>query len=368
MSSNNLTIFPEFATTSTSLNLVHCIEQFESGRGSVYIIDEKGEYTGFAVTKKSFRKIWQSIDDSIVAVPSIDNDADNQKKLQQALQIFNKYPTLAEIPLIKNNRIMAVIISEFPAAPKNFLWDKITDRHIVNIGMAKYNKIYLSSLENQDIFDFYNTWSTRLPLIPLGNNNIMQAIHDDNSLLIYAEDLFPECNKLSVIELWNKLITYVIKQNANFCYISKEYATVKENETNNLALFVQKFDQGFHAVSIVDENDKFISVVLRSTFKQDFPKKNFRRWNNLYIDYSDDEGMMRLEIAKWCFGTARRELPILKNFLLLYMDQKNKFYVEKFLDFLQYILHHLHNSKYLHNDNQNKYRNHYIFHLILIEI
>ncbi|MBR1396357.1 MAG: hypothetical protein IJ563_02340, partial [Selenomonadaceae bacterium] len=61
MSDKNLTIVPAFATTGTSLNLIHCIEEFDSGRNNVYIIDENGDYTGFAVTKNSFRKIWNSI-------------------------------------------------------------------------------------------------------------------------------------------------------------------------------------------------------------------------------------------------------------------------------------------------------------------
>ena len=31
MKDNNLTILSNFATTSTSLNLIHCIEEFDSG-------------------------------------------------------------------------------------------------------------------------------------------------------------------------------------------------------------------------------------------------------------------------------------------------------------------------------------------------
>ena len=50
-----------------------------------------------------------------------------------------------------------------------------------------------------------------------------------------------------------------------------------------------------------------------SKFSEDFPKKNFRRWSNLYIDYTDNEESLKWEIAKWCFGTSRKEIPILRN-------------------------------------------------------
>ena len=81
-------------------------------------------------------------------------------------------------------------------------------------------------------------------MVPLGNDNIISAIHDENSLLIYAEDVFPECNKMSIYEFWDKLIMYLIKFNTNFCYISSEYAAINIKDVGNRALFIQNFDKG----------------------------------------------------------------------------------------------------------------------------
>ena len=320
----NLNILSDFATTTTSLNLVHCIESFDIGFNNIYIIDEDGEYSGFAVTKDSFKKIWKSIDDSFVNVPGIIEHNDNEKILQQSLQIFAKNPELTEIPILKNNRIISIITYVLPKQPEGFIWSNIADNNL-SPDMRNYKKIYLSSLENQDILNFYNCFSTRLPLIPLGNDNLMEALNDEENLLIYIEDLFPKRNnKLSVIDLWNKLVIYALNQMKNFCYISSEYATVKQSESQNLALFVQKFDQGFHSVYIVDENDNdnFVATVLRSKFREDFPKRNFRRWNNLYINYSDNEEELKFEIAKWCFGTSRKELPMLLDRKVVYSGVK----------------------------------------------
>lgn len=309
----NLQILPNFATTNTSLNLIHCIEEFDSGFNSVYILDENGEYTGFAVTKDSFKKIWKSIDDSLVSVPRINDTSDNQEILNQAIKIFSNSTNLLEIPLLKNNRISAIVTVDTFKQPQGFIWSNITDSRL-SPDMREYNKIYLSSLENRDILNFYNCWGTRLPLIPLGNDNLMEAIQPkEDTLIVYAEDFFPDCNKISIDKLWNKLVIYALNQMLNFCYISENWASVKQSDSHNLALFIQKFDQGFHAVSIVDEEDKFVELVVRSTFREDFPKKNFRRWNNLYIDYSDDETAIKWNIANWCFGTSRRELPILRD-------------------------------------------------------
>ena len=166
---------------------------------------------------------------------------------------------------------------------------------------------------NLNILSEFATTDTSLNLI-LGKNNLMKAVKDEENLLIYVEDLFPDRNnKLTVTELWNNLAIYVLNKMEKFCYISSEFATIKQNESHNLDLFIQKFDQGFNSVYIVDENENFLVTVLRSKFCEDFPKKNFRRWNNLYIDYSDDEETLKWEIAKWCFGTSRKELPILHN-------------------------------------------------------
>ncbi|MBR1730487.1 MAG: hypothetical protein IJ728_13300 [Selenomonadaceae bacterium] len=308
----NLNIFSNFATTGTSLNLIKCIEAFDFGYNNIYILDEEGSYTGFAVTKKSFKKIWQSIDDSLVSVPGIDDQSNDQAMLQKILKIIQDNPSLNEIPLLKNNQVNSVVTPAMPKSAKGFEWKNISDVNLLP-EVRNYKKIYLSSLENQDISNFYNCWSTRLPLIPLGNDNLMQAINDPDSLLIYSEDLFPECNKINIIKFWDKLVIYALNQMVNFCYISKNFASVKQNESNNLAFYIQKFDQGFHTVSIIDENNNFIECVMRSTFRDDFPKKNFRRWNNLYIDNLENEEQLKFEIAKWCFGTARRELPILIN-------------------------------------------------------
>lgn len=122
MSNNlNLNILSEFATTSTSLNLIHCIEEFDIGHNNVYILDENGFYTGFAVTKSSFRKIWKNIEDSFVSVPGINEDNNKQEILQQSLQIFSKNPELNEIPILKNNKIISVITYILPKQPEGFI-------------------------------------------------------------------------------------------------------------------------------------------------------------------------------------------------------------------------------------------------------
>ena len=309
----NLKILPTFATTTTSLNLIHCIESFDAGFNNVYILDENGDYSGFAVTKDSFKKIWKNIDDSLVSVSGIIEQNDNQKILQQSLQIFSKNPQLTEIPILKNNRVVSVITYLLPNASNNFNWHAINDNRLLP-EMRDYKKIYLSSLENQDILNFYNCWSTRLPLIPLGNKNLMDSVKfEDDVLLVYAEDFFPDCNKIGIVNLWNKLVVYALKQMMRFCHINQHWASIKQNDSHNLALFIQKFDQGYQAVNIVDESDNFLELVVISTFRDDFPQKNFRKWNNLYVNYSDDEETLKWDIVNWCFGTARKEIPIIRN-------------------------------------------------------
>ena len=118
---------------------------------------------------------------------------------------------------------------------------------------------------------------------------------------------------MSFYVFWDKGVNYELKKLTNYCYISSKWASIKQSESHNLALFIQKFDQGFYSVFIVDENDEFIAMTTFYTFKKDFPKKNFRRWNNVYIDYSDNEDVLKGETIKWSFATSRREIPILRD-------------------------------------------------------
>lgn len=65
---------------------------------------------------------------------------------------------------------------------------------------------------NLNILSEFATTDTSLNLI-LGKNNLMKAVKDEENLLIYVEDLFPDRNnKLTINELWNNLAIYALNK------------------------------------------------------------------------------------------------------------------------------------------------------------
>lgn len=48
-------------TSGKNLDVIACIRRFDSGREQIYLTDGEGRYTGRAITKNSFKFIWNDL-------------------------------------------------------------------------------------------------------------------------------------------------------------------------------------------------------------------------------------------------------------------------------------------------------------------
>ena len=152
----------------------------------------------------------------------------------------------------------------------------------------------------------------RLKLTWLTPANIYEALHGEDCLLIYSTDVFPQCNKIGIHELWNRLLVKKIGNLMRFCYVRDQPPLIAENELSTYKL-IQKFDNGAFSVTVVDEDENFIGTVTRETFCRDFPGKSFWVQRNLFLSAEDDETATRRKAAETFLETGIREIPLVRD-------------------------------------------------------
>jgi len=190
----------------------------------------------------------------------------------------------------------------------NFLWQKLS---WPTKYFEAYEKIYLANLDDEPLLNFYKCFNGRMQLAPLSPHNFDSALREKKSLLIYVEDTFPPCNKISVYELWNKFSAEKIAHLIKFCYINSKPAIIRKGELSAKNL-IQKFDDNAFSVVITDDQENFIGTVTRSDFRRDFLRKNFSVRRELFLNFSEDELQIKNSMAQKFLVESALELPIVK--------------------------------------------------------
>ena len=160
--------------------------------------------------------------------------------------------------------------------------------------------------------NFYRCFNGRLKLTWFTPANIYEALHGEDCLLIYSTDVFPQCNKIGIHELWNRLLVKKIGNLMRFCYVRDQPPLIAENELSAYKL-IQKFDNGAFSVTVVDEDENFIGTVTRETFCRDFPGKSFWVQRNLFLSAEDGETATRRKAAETFLETGIREIPLVRD-------------------------------------------------------
>ena len=191
----------------------------------------------------------------------------------------------------------------------NFEWQKVswpTDY------FCAYEKIYLANLEDEALLNFYNCFNGRTQLALLNPDNFDLALREKDSLLIYVEDTFPPCNKISVNELWDKFLAEKIKHLIKFCYIKSEPAIIREEDLSAKKL-IQKFDDNAFSVAVTDKQGNFVAAITQDTFGKAFLEKKFGARRDMFLNFSEDELKIKTSMAQKFLAEGVLELPIVKD-------------------------------------------------------
>lgn len=245
-------------------------------------------------------------------VPGLREDTEIALMARQVDEIEERQPYLDELPLLDGEGRIMRVLTKSPVLVESheFAWGGLEKGYLPS-KFRKYDKIYLSSLENHDIFEFYGAWKDKLSLEILSSDNISNAFHGKDNLLIYAADVFPECNKISIFEFWDTAARFWIEKKLSFVLLKDDWASLTEVEADSLDKIIRCFDDGNKSVVVIDEVGTYKSTIISSTFARDFPSRHIARWNNIFAYYQENKKHLRRDVATICFASARRDVPIL---------------------------------------------------------
>ena len=269
---------------------------------------------GLALIKPFFKRVWENPQLALVKVPGLREGTEITLMTQLVDEIEERQPYLEEIPLLDGEGRITRVLVKSPSPQviesSNYRW------HALEFMSSKVNeldKIYISSLEHPDILDFYRVWKGRLPLEILNANNISKALAGENTLLIYGADVYPDCPKIGIEMFWYSCVEHWIEKKVSWTLLKTDFASITKSQLNRLDCQIRLFDQGYQSIAVMDENGIYESTLIPSTFLADFPSRHFRSWGNLFVPYQGDSEQVKKRVLAMCFGTARREVPLVAN-------------------------------------------------------
>ena len=292
------------------VNLINCIKIFDTGAENIYLVDEQGHYSGAALTRRSFMGVWESGEFRAEPLKAIDISllsADKDYVLTVVREVFGEYGgSIVELPILSDNvPVMRIAFAKEPLP--EYEWKSLFG--VIQQLFSRYKKIYFSSLEDQNLRNLY-----LLGLgYPLQEDNVRKALSPEN-LLVYAEDVYPAGSKISVTEFYRQSVSEGINEVASRIVFTDDFARIAERDVyDKSSLLIKKFDEGYRSVVVERADGSALGIAALSTFHNYFPAKYFPVWSNLFLPYVEDEEEQRMVAAAAFFGTARREMPIVRD-------------------------------------------------------
>lgn len=300
-----------YGMKKSDIDIIECIRIFESGAFNIYLTDEEGNYTGEAIEKRYFPLVWSK---GMVPLSEINGveEADSEIK-DKIRKIYSDAPQTIEIPVLTNGKLSR-------RCGRATYWpDKKVDWNFAPCfpyEILQYRKIYLSSIEPPDMFNFFCRFTSNnihLPPVELLTYSSLNELSSDDVLLIYAEDIVAAKHKIQIYELYNKMHTHSSTDLENRVFLSDDYAFIYNYEVHSLSKLIRKYDEGYTGVVVKDNNNNYCATVMVQTLKQHFPMRNVPLYNSLFVPYSEDEAEIKKYAAKIGYGFGRKEMPIVKD-------------------------------------------------------
>ena len=216
----NCVVFPTNAIVQESkVNIMQCINLFESGAENIYLIGDDGKYRwraaqrGKSHLRKSARNNWEI---EFFPLPPIVTDLavkwDSQVAIKKlAYNLFAEYAGITEFPIVDSQgRVKGVvrsITSSVDTEPVSVNWSLLEDKQISNASnLFSEKKIYISSLENVWLKNAFEHFHEKISIEVLSEDNLEKVLSGkSDGLLLYVADIFPVCPKMSAEELYEKI-------------------------------------------------------------------------------------------------------------------------------------------------------------------
>lgn len=109
-------------------------------------------------------------------------------------------------------------------------------------------------------------------------------------------------------------------------HIGKQWAVIQEDNINDSAWLIEKFDQGYHTISVVNKEGCFKRLINKNQFKEGVLKKDYRSRDDLYLEHDDDEEKLIWKLAEMFSDTQALEIPILKKGKIIALGRKSPYF------------------------------------------
>lgn len=257
-----------YFVTNDDVSVTKCIDFFEAGARKVYILNEQGEYSGYAITRESLKNIWT--DGTFFESAAIEEE-ENERHINHCQW------------------------SDFLPVPDVF-WKK---------------KIFVASAANDELHAFFLFWSVIANVCLLSEENLEEAVYCEDSLILYTVDIYPNCHKISLKDFYESLTIQKIHDASRGTFFSNDYVHLPVEEATNEKKLVDLMDRGYQTVFITDADDKFYGVVTQSGMRGHFPYQKPPIWQNLFLRDNSDLEVLKLTASAGFFGSEREELPVI---------------------------------------------------------
>ena len=332
-------------------SLLKCIKTFECGCENIYILNSKLKYTGRAISKETFLKSWEQAlqyeipwdkKNAEFDLPALYDEVLSEGKrtmLSETLgKLLKEYLQTHEFPVVNNNSRLSAVIGMTIQNDQQISWKSVPFAKALH----NYRRIYVSSLNNKNIYNFYMQYQKHAPIYVLDDKYLMDAIYSKDILLIYGTDVFPECSKMSIRMIYERYCPYeaypqekllkkvpreeILRHHIETIdyyekrdsiragvSISKVWATIDITQAWKFSDLVACFDEGYQTIVVQGYDGKMLGILDISRFRENFPFQ-FRIIDDQYsINWCDDVDTLEENVADMLIKSELEEVPILRN-------------------------------------------------------
>lgn len=213
-----------------TMNLKHVevlpyINWMESGHENVYFLDENGRFSWRAAVRGKSRLERNKNGNWSIPLHSVppiiaDKAADetDEAALAKAAQDFVEHGALfSEFPVVNPGGAVVSCMRTVQSDIDHLSWNVFSKE----IGDVLKGKIYLASRENPLLADFAAYFQGKMEMEWLSEQN-WETVFDNTTeqmTLLYDVDIYPECHKIGVRELFSKCMESVQKPVRAYCEV-----------------------------------------------------------------------------------------------------------------------------------------------------
>ena len=307
---------PQNLVTEHSLDIMQSIEWFETGAENLYLVDEGGRYRWLAAqTGKchffrtdaggwglQFRPLRPMICDTQPTEEALLAVAQDNAPLFDTNNVY-------EIPIVDSGGAVVGLARTKRPEPREKDWLRFEG----NSTALPQGTIFVSSYSNPRLQAFVDAWKHCCHFEKLSKDNLLQVFSGQaEGTLLYETDIFPQCPKISLQELYDQMEHARLKMKAARWYtVIQEFPSVDESEMNDVPLLISKFDEGWKTVHITRAG-QYIGSVTLSEMARAFTRGEPVKAHELSCIYEESLGANKMNIAALLESTSSQECALLK--------------------------------------------------------